>query len=103
MENLDSREKPGSPPYFTRGASGRVVPHGLLVVACRQSSVDPRFRHGSRACLSAGLSAALLGRWVNLESIANLLLSCWGGRMPGSPKCGCTEVGRSSTTTISIQ
>jgi hypothetical protein len=37
MENLDSHEKPTLPNYLTRGASGRMLPHGLLVVARRQT------------------------------------------------------------------
>lgn len=63
MENLDSHEKPTLPGYFTRGAPGRMVPHGLLVVACRQPPVDPRFRHGFRAGSSACVSATFLA-WM---------------------------------------
>jgi len=81
MENLDSHEKPTLPNYLTRGASGRMLPHGLLVVARRQPPVDPRFRHGSRAGSLAGVSATLSSGQVNVVLIADSLLSCWDGRM----------------------
>lgn len=58
-----------------------MLPHVLLVVACRQPPVDPRFRHGSRAGSSAGVSAALPGGKLSAVLIANSLLSCRDGRM----------------------
>lgn len=96
MENLDSHEKPTLPRYFTRGAPGRWYPMGFwwwpvdnhlwIHDSGMVSELAPQL-----ACL-----LPLLRGWVNIVLIANLLLSCWDGRMSRLCRCGCTEVGRGS-------
>lgn len=84
MENLDSREKPTLPSYFTRGASGRMVPHGLLPGGGLSTTVCGSTIAAWRAGSSAGVSAALSSGLVNVTSTADLPPQrCRDGRMPG--------------------